>query len=186
MRPYVFLEAIMKYKSVPTGKPADLYIIGSLAAGGVFVLLPYFNKRLSALYQLAAAVLFGFGVYLLIRYRLTVFCYGIEGKNIDTELSTAVPEELDFTVERVIGKKSVTVARLSLSELRSVEIVKYEALREYSRKAALYKYQSDLEPESGCLLLFENGERDTAVFAVFPTELTEYLRRVAEYNRAVL
>lgn len=186
MRSCVFLEAIMKYKSVPTGKPADLYIIGALAGGGVFMLLPYFNEKLTALYQLASVVLFGIGVYLLIRYRLTVFCYGIEAKDASVSLCSALPEELDFTVERVIGKKSVTVARLSLSALRSVESVKYGDLREYSKTASLYKYQSDMEPESGCLLLFEDGERDTAVFAVLPPELENYLREAAEQNRVAL
>lgn len=185
MRSYCFIAEIfdycnMEYKSKPTGRPADFYMLGLVLTGGVFWSLTYFQKALTALYQLCAVVMVGVAMYLLIRYRLTIFCLRIECKNgVTVDMRTAIPEELDFVAERVQGRKTVPLARLSLSELKRAERVRYEELREAAADASLYKYYADMSPEEGCLLVFSEAERDIAIFTELSPVMFTYIRKIA-------
>ncbi len=176
----------MEYKSKPTGRPVDFYILGLVLTGGVFWSLTYFQKTLTALYQLVAVVLIGVAMYLLIRYRLTLFCFRIEGKNgVVVDIRTAIPNELDFVAERVQGRKTVPLARLSLSELKRAERVRYEELREAAADASLYKYYADMSPEEGCLLIFADRGRDIAIFTELSHSMMAYMKKIAAENGAV-
>lgn len=176
----------MKYKGKPTGRPADFYVIGLVIGGAVFWSLTYFQKSLVALYQLIAVIMIGVSLYLLIRYRLTSFLIKIEGRNgAETDINTAMPEELDFVVERIRGKTSVVLARLSLSDLKRAETVQYGRLRELTEGASLYRYQANMSPEEGVLLLYRSSERDVAIFTDMSSEMLSFLKVIVERNLRV-
>lgn len=170
----------MEYNSKPTGKPADYYILGLVIAGGALWSLTYFQKSLTALFQLCAVIMFGIAMYLFVRYRLTVFRMRIEVRHgALTSLDTAMPEELDFVAERVQGKKTVPLARLSLDRLRRAEVVRYDKLRDASGNASLYKYHVDMSPTEGGLLVFSDDSGDVALFCELSTDMLVYLKRIA-------
>lgn len=175
----------MDHKTTPTGRPSDYYIIGLVLAGAVFWSLTYFDGSPVALYQLIAFAMFAAAVYLLIRYRLTVFRLKIEGRNGDVaDLALAIPSELDFTVERMLGSKVTPLARLSLAELRSVDLVPYVRLKELGAGKSLYRYQADLDPDEGALLVFETDGKEIAIFTDLPPEMFNFLKKCADHNAA--
>lgn len=173
----------MKHKTKPTGKPSDYYVLGLVLGGLVFWMLSGKVRLPAALFQLIALVMFAAALYLLIRYRLTVFCLRIEGKNGSAvEVHTAMPEELDLVIERMRGNGSVALARLSLSDLKRAEVIKYAQLHEKAGGASIYKYQADMSPEEGILLVFGADGRDIAIFTDLPPEMFNFLSKTADSN----
>lgn len=174
----------MEYSPKPTGRPADYYIIGSVLGGAVFWVLTYFVKSYVALYQLISFALFAFAIYILTRYRLTLFRFRIEGRNgvVIDDIYLAMPDELDFVAERMRGKNPQTLARLSLDGLKSAKAVPYQNLRGLAGKASLYRYQADMSPETGVLLIFRGEGADTAIFTDLPTDMLDFLRKTVEVN----
>lgn len=170
----------MEYNSKPTGKPADYYMLGLVIAGVALWSLTYWYKEFTALYQLGAMVMFGIAMYLLIRHRLTVFRLKIEVKHGSAaNLDTAMPDELDFVAERVQGRKTVPLARMSLSKLKRAEIVRCDELRDAAKDTSLYKYYADMSPEEGCLLVFSDEPRDVAVFCELSSDMLICLKKIA-------
>ncbi len=168
----------MEYISKPTGRPVDLYIFGLAVTGAVFWSLTYFNKRLTALYQLIGMIMFGVALYFLIRYRLTSFRLKIEGKNgVPCNLAAALPCETDFVAERVQGRKSLPLARLSLDRLRSAEVIRGNELKAKANGASLYRYHGDMSPDEGCLLVFDDDGGEVAIFTELSAEMMAHLRK---------
>ncbi|MBQ9120959.1 MAG: hypothetical protein IJY12_01190 [Clostridia bacterium] len=70
--------------------------------------------------------------YLLIRYVLTSYTYRIVPRSLDNEYP--LPWEMDFTVDRAQGKRSVPMVRMSLEYLSDIFYVgdkDYRALPEF-------------------------------------------------------
>lgn len=177
--------AHMKYKTSPTGKPCDYYVIGLVLAGLAFWLLTNYGKSFSALLQLVSLCMFAAALFLLIRYRLTVFCLRIEGKDgAAVDVKTAMAEELDIVIERMRGKSYVTLLRLSLCHLTQAESISYGQLKEKAKSigASVFKYQADMSPDEGCLLVFRNGDDIAAIFTDLPPEMFNFLKKTAESN----
>lgn len=173
----------MEHTSKPTGCPSDFYALGLVIAGVILWVISSYQKSFTALYQLIAVVMFGAAMYLLIRYRLTVFRFRIEGLNGATvDISTAMAEELDFVVEKLRGKTGVALARLSLDKLRRAEIIPYSSLKEVTAKASLFRYHADMSPEEGMLLVFKNEGRDIAIFTTLPDDMSSFLKKIVGYN----
>lgn len=175
----------MKHKTSPTGKPADYYVIGLVLGGLAFWLLTRQVPHLAALFQLVSICMFAAALFILIRYRLTVFHLRIEGKNGDAvDLHTAMPEELDLVIEENRGKRYVTLLRLSLCCLTGADIVKYSELQKIAKEkgASVFKYQADMSPEEGCLLIFDNHGDKAAVFTDVSPEMMSFLKRTVHVN----
>ena len=173
----------MKHKTRPTGKPADYYVLGLIPGGIVFWILAGKVKFPAAILQLVALCMFAAALFILIRYRLTVFCLRIEGKNGSAvDVHTAMPHELDLVIERMRGSGSLALARLSLDLLKRAEVVKYDRLKEITEGASVFKYQADMSPEEGILLVFRENGRDIAIFTDLPPEMFNFLRSIAESN----
>ncbi len=169
----------MKFDSKPTGMPVNLYIFGLAVTGIVFWTLPRFQPELTALYQLVSMLFFAGALYLLIRYRLTVFRLRIEGKNGDAvDLRYAMPSELDFAAERVQGKKILPLARISLDRLKSIDRVRYSELKSAVHGASLYKYYAAMSPEEGYLLIFDDDDRDIAIFTELSSDMFVFLKKI--------
>jgi len=183
MRSLCFISDIMEYKAKPTGRPSDYYVIGLFGAGGIFWILPNFQKSFAAFYQFIAILMFSAAMYLLIRYRLTVFRFRVEGRNGDGfDIRAAMPEELDFVVEKSRGKGSLALARLSLGQLKSVSAVVYKELHDLTKDASLYKYYADMSPDEVVLVIFDDGERDIAMAVDLSQEMINFLKSVAKQN----
>lgn len=173
----------MEYKTTPTGKPSDFYAIGLVVAGAIFWGLTFVQDSLIALYQLIAVIMFGAAMYLLIRYRLTVFRFRIEGRNgADADIRTSMPEELDFVVEKNRGKGAVPLARLSLDELKSVNVVSTESLKESAKELSLFKYHPDMSPDEGVLMVFAGSSKDIGIFSCLSSEMLAFLEKTASDN----
>ncbi|MBQ7826796.1 MAG: hypothetical protein IJ386_00850 [Clostridia bacterium] len=175
----------MKHKTSPTGKPADYYVIGLILGGLAFWLLTKQAASFAALFQLVSLCMFAAALFILIRYRLTVFHLRIEGKDgAAVDVHTAMPEELDLVIEEKRGKRYVTLARLSLVDLKRAEVVKYSKLRETvkTKGASVFKYQADMSPEEGCLLIFDHRGDTVAIFTDLSSEMLGFLKKVADAN----
>lgn len=173
----------MEYKSKPTGRPSDFYVFGLVVTGIVFWTLPMLESKLTALYQLIAILMFSAGMYLLIRYRLTVFTFVVEGRNGDVvDIRTAMPSELDFVVKKMRGNNPMILARLSLDELKSVETVRYSEVKEKSAGASLFKYHANMSPEETVLVVFGGDDRDIAMTVDLSAEMMTFLGRITESN----
>ncbi len=183
MRSLCFYGEVMEHKAKPTGRPSDFYVIGLVLTGAIFWALTLFQESFIALYQLLAIVFFGAAIYLLIRYRLTVFCLRIEGRNgASADIHTAMAEELDFVVEKIRGKGRVPLARLSLDQLDRVDVIPYSDLKKLPGVASLYRYQADMSPEEGTLMIFKNEDRDIAIFTDLSPEMMKFLKKTVSYN----
>ncbi len=177
----------MEYKTKPTGKPSDFYAIGLCLTGVIFWILTIVQNSFIALYQLIAVIMFGAAMYLLIRYRLTVFRFRIEGRNgADADIHTAMPAELDFVVEKMRGKGAVPLARLSLDELKSVKTVSVESLKDTAKELSLFKYHPDMSPDEGVLIVFSGGAKDIGIFSCLSPEMFKILEKTASDNLAGL
>ena len=155
-----------------------------LGLGGIaFWIISNYGKAFTALYQLISISMLALAVFILIRYRLTVFCLRIEGKNgAAVAVDTAMPEELDFVVERMQGKTTVALARLSLSDLKRTEIIKYDRLRDAANGATVYKYQADMTPDEGCLLEFTVDGNRVVIFTDLPPDMFNFMKKTADVN----
>ena len=155
-----------------------------LGLGGIaFWIIANYGKAFTALYQLISISMLAVAMFILIRYRLTVFCLRIEGKNgTAVDVSSAMPEEPDFVVERMRGKTTVALARMSLDCLRRAEVVKYDRLRDAVSGATVYKYQADMAPDEGCLLVFSLDGSKVAIFTDMPPEMFNFLKKTACEN----
>ena len=174
---------IMQYETKPTGKPSDYYMLGLGLGGIAFWIISEYVQKLAALFQFLAIVMFALGLFILLRYRLTTFRLRIEGKNgAAVDVSSALPEELDFVIDRMRGKNPVTLARLSLDNLKRAETVRYGDLADAAKGASLYKYQADMSPDEGVLLVFKADGADVAIFTDMPPEMIGFLKRNAESN----
>ena len=183
MRSLCFIWGIMEYKTKPSGHPSDYYAIGLVITGIVFWAVTFIHDSYIALYQLASVLCIGAAMYFLIRYRLTVFRFRIEGRNgSDVDIRAAMAEELDFVVEKMRGKDGVAMARLSLDQLKSAKTVKYVELKELTKEMSLYRYHPNMSPEEGALIVFSDRERDIAIFTDIPTDILAFLERIASYN----
>ncbi len=173
----------MKHKTKPTGKPADYYVLGLIPGGIVFWILAGKVRLPAAIFQLVALCMFAAALFILIRYRLTVFSLRIEGKNGSAvDVHTAMPHELDLVIERMRGNGAVALARLSLDLLKWAEVIKYDRLKEIAGGASVFRYQADMSPEEGILLVFRMDGRDVAIFTDLPPEMFNFLKRIAESN----
>ncbi|MBE6708529.1 MAG: hypothetical protein E7578_04715 [Ruminococcaceae bacterium] len=173
----------MEYKTKPTGKPSDFYAIGLVVTGAIFWRITFVQDSLIALYQLLSVIMFGAAMYLLIRYRLTVFSFRIEGRNgAVVDIRTAMPEELDFVVGKMRGKGAVPLARLSLDELKSVKTVSTELLKDKARELSLFKYHPDMSPDEGVLIVFSGGAKDIGIFSCLSSEMLAFLEKTASDN----
>jgi len=176
----------MKYRGVPRGGSVDFYIVGLLSGGVAFWLLAGYGRAPTALFQLFSISMIGAGLYLFIRYHLTLFEVALELRNTEdtVELTRAMPCEVDFIVSRVKGKRILTQARLSLSELKSAEKMTSDKVKESAKDASLYKYNTDMSSE-GILFIFESeDERDIAVFTdLLPDEMMGQINRALSENK---
>ena len=173
----------MEYKTKPTGRPSDYYAIGLALIGIIFWGLTAVQDSFIALYQLIAVIMFGAAMYLLIRYRLTVFRFRIEGRNgADADIYTSMPEELDFVVEKMRGKGAVPLARLSLNEIKSVKVVPADSLKENAKELSLFKYHPDMSPDEGVLMVFAGGTKDIGIFSCLSSEMFAFLEKTAMNN----
>ena len=174
----------MKHVAKPTGRPSDFYMIGFIITGAIFWALTMIQESHLALYQFLAVVMFSGAIYLLMRYRLTVFTLKIEGTNgADTDIGLAMAEELDLVIIRNRGKDGIPLARLSLDKLDFVDRIPYDSLKERAGSASLFRYQPDMSPDSGILMIFRNDDRDIAIFTELSDEMFRFLKKTASFNQ---
>ena len=187
MRSLCFLLSfIMQYKTKPTDKPSDYYMFGLGLGGIAFWIISSYGRMLTALFQFISIAMLAFALFILLRYRLTSFCLKIEGKNgAAADVSCAMAEELDFVVERLRGKNPVTLARLSLGDLKRADVVRYSDLATAAKGASLYKYQADMSPDEGVLLIFGTEDTNIAIFTDMPGDMRDLLKRTADNNKNI-
>ena len=176
----------MKYRGVPRGGAVDFYIVGLLAGGVAFWLLAGYGKAPTALFQLFAVTMIGAGLYLFIRYHLTVFEVALELRNpeVQTEFRVAMPCEIDLTVSRVKGKRTITQARLSLGDLKSAEKMTSDKVKESVNGASLYRYNTDMSPEGMLFIFCSEDDRDIALFTdLLPDKMMGQINRALNENK---
>lgn len=165
----------MVYNEIPSGRPEIFYVSGSLVGGIAFWIISGYSKY-PGLWQLIAVVLLSAAIYILIRYKLTVFRFSIIPRDAD-ELSVTAADvaELDFTVERMRGKNPQMLCRLALSELCEIKRVLPHELRSAAKGMSLYKYTVDMSPTSAVLLVFESDGETIGIYAELSSEFCRCL-----------
>lgn len=152
----------MQYRGTPKGGASDLIFAGLAAAGVILWVLAGFKGMPAAVLQALAICAATVAIYILIRYRLTLFevrlglCEGADARTV----GEAAPEELELSVFRIKGSKIMPLARLGLDELLRQETVPAGDVKERARGASLYRYNTDMSPKKGLLLIFDGGEGD--------------------------
>lgn len=173
----------MIYSSTPSGRPSDYYMAGSFVGGVIFWAVSG-RAPFPAMWQLLAVVLIAAAVYILCRYRLTVFRLAISSRDDAAEdVRLLTPGEIDFTVERMRGKNPQLLCRLALSELREVRRITDGDCGGAAKEMSLYRYNVNMSPESGALAVFESAGERISIFAEMPEEMILLFEKAAAENR---
>jgi hypothetical protein len=123
-----------------------------LLAFSVIFILPY-----EGIYQALSTCFFTFSVLIITRYLLKGFVYDVKESS----------EGYDLSVTEVRGKSSITVCRVSLSNIEAIETLKInekEKKRSLRKKAVkegrkTFSYFPDMLPQNECLVFVtECGE----------------------------
>jgi len=120
-------------------------------------------------WQLAGMVAWVACAYLMIRYVLISYTYRIAPRSPDAEYP--LPSEMDFTVYRVQGRRSVPMIKVSLETLADLIYVgdkDYRALPEFTdyRGARVYDYTVNASRKDRYMVVFraQDGEHHAVLF----------------------
>ena len=114
-------------------------------------------------WQLAGMIAWVGCAYLMIRYVLTSYTYQIAPRSPDAEYP--LPSEMDFTVYRVQGSRSVPMIKVSLETLVDLIYVgdrDYRALPEFAdyRGARVYDYTVNASRENRYMVVFRSRDEE--------------------------
>ena len=132
-------------------------------------------------WQLVGMVCWGACAYILVRFVLTAYIYRIEPHSPYAEHPLAW--EMDFTVDRVQGKRPLPMIRVSLKQLKDVFYVgneDYRTLPEYIdyRGARVYNYAVNANRKNRYMIVFSAGEEEYHAVLFEPSgEMLAYLNR---------
>ncbi len=163
-----------------TNKKAQSLIILFFTAAAALFFLTVLLKGIPLLwvFQLIAILLFALAVMLVARYVTKLFIYRIE----PTDSAYGDTEGLDLTVTEAntSGKRRITVCRISLSGIKSVEVLKGEkcSLRDIKKREGrlpIYDYRPDLYPNESILIKTAEGGKEVYLCLAYDEALLKYL-----------
>ncbi len=116
---------------------------------GILTFILAASSPATALVQAIGLALCSVGIFVMYRYALISFHYIIE----DGEL----------TVQKISGKRIITVARVPLSECESLTKLEKNTLKDRKFRGGKYRYTVNFPPKEQHLLVFRDGDDSTAL-----------------------
>ena len=152
-------------------KASSLTLILLISAVAVFAICVAFKDMpFRWVFQLAAMLLFAFGVYLVSRYLTKSYSYRIDGD--------------ELTVVEFSGKRQMTVCRLSLANVKEIALVDFPEGKNISlpdtvkkQRAKRFDYRVDLSPAKYVVILTDEGYENSAIYLSYDERFLLSLKR---------
>jgi hypothetical protein len=176
----------MRYTPKRSGRAADVICLVFFICAAVLGWANAVTDGYRAAFQIPSVIFLTAGIYTLVRYRLMGYNYVIKARNSD-DGGMYAPTDIDFTVEKIQGKRVWTECRVSLGDIveitkiprskRSLRLRKDVAplMKNYPKTTKLYYYTVNLFPQSAYLMMIRDGAEsaeDACIGIIFEPDET--------------